>query len=81
MPSWWISVALGAQPPGTLPPMSIQWPVVAMTANSSPSANTGAMIWTSCRWLPPRYVSFMIHMSPGLKPPSAFGELDDASAP
>jgi hypothetical protein len=32
-----ISVAFGAQPPGTLPPMSIQWPVLASSANSSPS--------------------------------------------
>ncbi len=54
MPSWWISVADGAQPPGTLPPMSIQCPVLANRANSLPSTNTGDTSTTSFRWVPLR---------------------------
>ena len=43
-------MALGAQPPGTLPPISIQWPVEASSANSSPSTKYGEIRTTSCRW-------------------------------
>ena len=54
MPSWWTSVASGFQPPGALPPMSIQCPVLAMSAKSSPSTKTGATRLTSLRCVPAR---------------------------
>ena len=53
MPSWCPSVALGAQPPGTEPPTSIQCPVEAARQISFPPTKTGATICTSCTWVPP----------------------------
>ena len=35
-PSCSTSVALAEKPPGTMPPVSGQWPVLASQANSSP---------------------------------------------
>ena len=53
-PSCSTSVALAENPPGTMPPMSGQWPVLASQANSSPLWKNGFTKRTSIRWVPPR---------------------------
>ena len=53
-PSCSTSVAWAEKPPGTMPPMSGQWPVFCSQQNSSPSTKTGLAKRTSMRCVPPR---------------------------
>ena len=52
-PSWKLSVARALKPPGTLPPMSSQWPTEASQQNSRPSRKTGRTSRKSLRCVPP----------------------------
>ena len=52
-PSWKISAASVEIEPGTMPPMSFQWAMLAAQAHSRSPAKTGIAITTSFRCVTP----------------------------
>jgi hypothetical protein len=64
-PSCSTSVALAENPPGTMPPVSGQCPVLASQHQSLPSRKNGCTNFTSIRCVPPRYGSLTMKTSPG----------------
>jgi hypothetical protein len=52
-PSWKISVASFEIEPGTMPPTSFQWAMLAVQAIRRPPAKTGMASTTSLRWVTP----------------------------
>ena len=58
------SIALGQNEPGTVPPMSFWWQMLATQQNTSPSMKTGHMSPTSGWWAVPMIGSLQSHMSP-----------------
>ncbi len=53
MPSLNMSFAVTSKEPGTLPPISAQWPLAWLKAISSPSAKIGRTTRVSLKWVPP----------------------------
>ena len=69
-PSWNTSVALLANEPTTIAPISATWPMTATNRRSSSPSNTGFSSRCSGRWQPARYGSLWMTTSPGAKFPA-----------
>ena len=51
-PSWVTSSAVPDQPPGAMPPMSVQWPRLAANPTRSPRWKMGRHTMQSAWWVP-----------------------------